>query len=146
MALACYHRFLCACCWYNIPGGHLYFNLYIIRIHENEEIGSFFGTRTRCVWRLGYQKWRNWEKKGQFCAWNPQKGWLKKMMLEIVWFQSKTSPKILCLGSEIMPISLYRVSFYTKENSSLRVLFGTPWTRMIYKLIFNIMVSLSYLL
>ena len=40
---------------HNTRGGHLYFNLYIIRIHENEEKGSFFGTRR--VSRLGYQKW-----------------------------------------------------------------------------------------
>ena len=35
--------------------GDLYFNLYIIRDHENEEKGSFFGTRR--VSRLEYQQW-----------------------------------------------------------------------------------------
>ena len=44
------------------PGGHLYSYLYIILVHENEEIWSFFSTRR--VSRLGYQKRLKWEKKG----------------------------------------------------------------------------------
>ena len=45
-----------------VPGGdHLYYNLYVIRVHENEEIGSFFGTmRDTCVSCLGYQKLLKW--------------------------------------------------------------------------------------
>ena len=118
------------------PWLNLYPNLYIIRVHENKKKMYFYFFDTRrdtCVSRLGYQKLLKWAKGVCFSTCNPRKGWLKEMLLDFIIPHIIPRLKIPEKGRKPCRYPCCGCDLTPKKILANRVLFGTPWTGMMYK-------------